>query len=229
MKQAKTEFPLSFLNMRKETEKEGYVKFEAHWVKEDCVSSEDITELNRFRSILHKLGLVGVNERGEGFGNLSKRHGRGFIISGTCTGEPEVLFPGQYAFVSDFDFDANFLECRGLTQASSESLSHAAIYSEAPWADFVAHIHHLEFWERARSHLPSTPETAEYGTPELAYAIMDLIAKSHSAKSQCIVMAGHREGLIFYADTLLSLRTLMLSSFKEYIGWDYRCWGDNNE
>ena len=52
---------------------EGYVKFICDFKKKDCVSSDDIKEMNECRQKLYDSGLMGATEEGIGFGNISIR------------------------------------------------------------------------------------------------------------------------------------------------------------
>src|SRR5207302_1989498 len=73
------------------------------------------------------------------------------------------------------DVAANALGCRGPVAASSESLSHAAVYAAEPAAAAVIHVHHLGLWEELRDVLPTTDSRAEAGKPAMADAITALL------------------------------------------------------
>ena len=67
---------------------EGYIKYQCHWRESSAIVEADITELNRWRSKLYQLNLIGEYDNGIGFGNISTRLGSSqqLIISGTKTG-----------------------------------------------------------------------------------------------------------------------------------------------
>ena len=98
--------------------------------------------------------------------------------------------------------ERNTLSCRGLARASSESLSHAAIYEAAPDARAVIHIHSARIWGEHRGGLPTTPPAVEYGTPEMALALKKLAASLQSGGDRVIIMGGHEDGVISFGRTL---------------------------
>ena len=92
--------------------------------------------------------------------------------------------------------------CRGRVQASSESLSHAAVYVNDPTARAVIHVHHLKRWEALRDRVPTTDHAAEAGTPQMAWAIEELFRKSGVKEGGFFVMGGHREGLMAFGPSV---------------------------
>ena len=101
-----------------------------------------------------------------------------------------------------FDFATNWLRCRGPVKASSESLSHAAVYVSDPAVQAVIHVHHLGMWEQLRDRIPTTDHAAEAGTPEMAAAIESLLRQPGVKEQGLFVMGGHREGLMAFGSTL---------------------------
>lgn len=164
---------------------EGYVKFRLEWKQEPVdIPSEVFQRLETWRDRLYAAGAIGAYSNGIGFGNISARTARDtqsngcvrFFITGSATGNYEHLSPTHYALVTSYSLEGNTLVCRGGTKASSESLSHAAIYEAVPSAAAVIHVHHRRLWETHRGALPTTPESIEYGTPEMALALKALAA-----------------------------------------------------
>jgi L-ribulose-5-phosphate 4-epimerase len=90
---------------------------------------ELVKELNEWRNKLYASGLIGVNNDGSGYGNISIRYkGNKFIISGSATGKFKELRNEHYTLVTNYDLDKNTLTTVGPVKASSESLMHAMIY-----------------------------------------------------------------------------------------------------
>jgi ribulose-5-phosphate 4-epimerase/fuculose-1-phosphate aldolase len=94
--------------------------------------------------------------------------------------------------------------------ASSESLTHAAIYSCSKETNAVIHVHHKEKWNSLLNHAATTPLETAYGTPEMAYAIQNLILKNNIGNNKLIVMGGHEEGLISFGKTLEEATSTLL-------------------
>ena len=183
---------------------EGYIKFEAEWVHAEAPPADFLEEVIAVRQQLHALGLIGAYPDGIGFGNISKRwdaEGR-FAISGTATGGKTRLSPSDFCLVTIVDTDRNWLRCQGPIMASSESMSHAAIYGQCPDVGGVIHIHHLGMWAHWFGRAPTTPEAAAYGTPAMARAIARIVADPELRKWGFLVMGGHREGCIAFGADL---------------------------
>jgi len=196
---------------------EGYVKYKCHWRKSDPAPAHFLPPLNFWRDRLYNLGLIGAYPDGIGFGNLSTRipGSAEFIITGTATGKFLTLAPEHYSRVRRCDLAANTVYCEGPVQASSEALTHAAIYEARPTANAVLHVHHLDFWEKNLNHLPTTSPDVTYGTPEMAAEIKRLFAETDLAARRICVMAGHREGIIAFGDSIDLAGAVLLEHFPE--------------
>ena len=181
-------------------DEKGYVQFRCEWTRAAPPAGPPIAELIAWRNRLHQLGLIGVYPDGIGFGNISGRlPGGGFVISGTATGAVPVAGPEHFTEVLWSDAAANALICRGPVAASSESLSHAAVYEADPVVRVVMHIHHLKMWQELRGVIPTTALSAEAGTPPMADAIRELVRAG--VPGGLFVMGGHREGLVSFGRT----------------------------
>ncbi|MGB0514487.1 MAG: class II aldolase/adducin family protein, partial [Wenzhouxiangellaceae bacterium] len=124
--------------------------------------------------------------------------GRRFIISGTQTGHIERTGPGHWSTVTEYDIDANRVLCEGPVQASSEALTHAAIYELDPAIGAIAHVHSAELWTRLLNRLPTTAPDVPYGTPDMAREFGRLYRETDFAESGVAVMAGHEEGIVAF-------------------------------
>lgn len=182
---------------------EGYIKYKCNWIQEEVIQAEQIHEINKWRSLLIKQGYMGMYDNGIGFGNISIRvDEKTFMISGSATGGIQELTTKHYALVTDYDFAHNLLTCKGMITASSESLTHAAIYACSKKTNAVVHVHHKEKWSNLLHHTATTDSTIAYGTPEMAFAIQHLITQNKVGQNRIIVMGGHEEGLISFGETL---------------------------
>ena len=181
---------------------EGYTKYECAWIREPLLTGSVSADLNRLRCQMREYGYIGMILGTDiGFGNVSERStDGGFIVSGTQTGHIENLTDDDYSWVQSWDYETNSLVCIGCRQASSESLSHAAIYDTLPVVKFVAHIHSKTLWTKSLGTMPTTPEYAEFGTVALAKEIGKLCIAEGFAGA--IALGGHEDGLIFCGQTV---------------------------
>jgi L-ribulose-5-phosphate 4-epimerase len=178
---------------------EGYTKFKSTWISVELF--QDINKLNEWREKFYSLKLIGMNN-GIGYGNISIRKFEGFIISGTKTGGIEKLSEQNYTKVLIWDYDKNCLACVGKIDASSESLSHAAVYDSDKNVNAVIHVHSLELWNKLINKIPTTSEQVEYGTPEMAREIFRLFRETDVKEKKILVMGGHKEGIISFGENL---------------------------
>lgn len=198
---------------------EGSIRFNCLWEQEEILLPEDTyLQLETARSTLYDLGLIGTYPDGIGYGNLSQRilGGDFFYISGSATGAKKRLEASDYSMVTSFTIPANQLSCRGLAKASSESMTHAALYQALPSANAVVHVHCLWLWEKLLYNYPATPARIEYGTPEMAEAVGRLATEMMDNKEQIIVMAGHKEGILAFGNDLREVTQLLVKLYKRY-------------
>lgn len=194
---------------------EGYTKYHIEWEAGDTLPASAVSDLTYWRGVLYARGWIGYDTAQQvGYGNISQRQAPGqaaFIISGTQTGHLPTLSPAHYTLVTQADIDQNRLHCRGPVRASSESLTHAAVYALPPHYGAVIHIHHLGLWETWRHRLPTTSDTVPYGTPEMAYEIWRLHRETKLPTTLVCVMGGHREGLLSFGQDLAQAAEALLA------------------
>jgi len=194
---------------------EGYVKYQSRWIEASAPDRAITSQLERWRRPLHAAGLIGHYEKlGVGFGNISSRIAGGtrFVISGTQTGHLTDTVAEHYTLVTDYDIQGNRVTCQGPVQASSEALTHAAIYelSHDIWA--VVHVHSANLWAALLDRFPTTRADVPYGTPEMAAEFTRLYRDSDFPSVGVAVMAGHEEGIVSIGGSLeeAALRILKL-------------------
>lgn len=200
---------------------EGYIKFNcqhtiAKWQDASMPLPPDMEKklknLDYFRTSLWRAQLIGVYENGIGYGNISVRSYENFIISASATGMHEILGFEGYCFIPKIDINSNCVWSVGAFKASSETMTHAAIYASAPNVNYVVHVHDKKLYTRllAQETILKTQENIPYGTVEMAYALIG-IAKENP-NGACVVMGGHDEGILFYDTSLENVQKRM----KEY-------------
>lgn len=184
---------------------EGYIKFDIDWRRGPPPDVQAVADLNRWRKPLYEAGLIGeYADLGIGFGNISMRSGAAgqFVISGTQTGHLDDLGPEHYALVTDYDIAANRVSCSGQVKASSESMTHAAIYELNPAITGVVHVHSAAMWNRLINRLPTTNPDVAYGTPAMAQEFLRLYHDTDFAEKGVAIMAGHDEGILSFGTDL---------------------------
>ncbi len=191
---------------------EGYIKYAIDWAPGPAPDVEAARELDTWRRPLFAAGLIGeYADLGIGFGNISQRCGEHFLISGTQTGHLAATDERHYALVTRADIEANTVSCTGPVKASSEAMTHAAIYELNAGIGAVVHIHSKELWTRYLNELPTTNPAVGYGTPEMAREFVRLYVECGFDETGIAVMAGHEEGLISYGPSLPVAATRMLT------------------
>jgi len=198
---------------------EGYIKFNCNWEQKDILIPEELYKtLNEERTRLYELGLIGVYPDEIGFGNISVRAGEdsSFFISGSATGQFRQLNPSHYALVYGFNLAENSIYCCGHIKASSESLTHVAVYEALPEVGAVVHIHCLWLWRILLKIYPYTSDEIEYGTPEMALAVQQLASGIKSGDENIIVMGGHREGILAFGSNLHEATSQIINIYNHY-------------
>ena len=181
-----------------------YVKFSCEPLAGDIASFSGLAKLNACRRKLLDLHLIGVDPNGIAFGNLSVRDGatKNFYITGSATGGIPELALANCAKVVTCDFERNQVRYEGSAIPSSESLTHAAIYESDATAGAVVHCHNSKLWAALLNQAPTTSKPAEYGTPQLAYEIMQLFTRTNLQSRKIVVMAGHEGGILTFGKDL---------------------------
>lgn len=178
---------------------EGTIKYKSRWVRTGPLDTPGIDVLIRWRKPLYDAGLVGHLAADDvGYGNLSTRttgHGL-FLISGTQTGHLPEVGPEHFSLVTDCDIERNSLSCRGPVEASSEALTHAAIYGLDAAIRAVVHVHSRELWVGLKPSLPATDTGVAYGTPDMAIEFRRLYRDTDFPVGGVARMNGHEDGLI---------------------------------
>ena len=194
----------------------GSVKFSCEQVGVETSRFAGFGELNKYRRKLLALGVIGVDASRIGFGNLSIRDGTTsrFYITGSATGAISELTPLHYAKVVGYDFAKNWLQCEGSTVASSESLTHAAVYESDPTVFSVIHCHDIKLWAALLDKVPTTPQRIEYGTPAMAYAVRRLFDITDVKRRKIFMMGAHEGGLVTFGRDLQEAFGVLMRSRK---------------
>ncbi len=198
---------------------EGYIKFDMHWEESNPTHhSELLRELTFWRNKMHEYQFIGHDTiHNVGFGNISHRipDSQHFIISGTQTGHFKNIQSEHFTTVTQYNIARNYLFCKGPIKASSESLTHAAIYDTNKFIQGVIHIHYAPLWNKLKGKLPTTRAIIPYGTPEMAKEIRRLFKETELLKTRVLVMAGHEDGIIAFGETLQEAATAIFERYYD--------------
>ena len=184
---------------------EGYVKYQSRWTKAPAPHAAAAEELETWRQPLFEAGLIGMyEEHGIGYGNISVRCGEPgqFMISGTQTGHLARTDKSHYALVTSWNVGSNLVCCVGLVQASSEAMTHAAIYQLDQHIGAIVHVHSKDLWRRNLDSLPTTSADIAYGTPAMANEFRRLYRDTEFRGTRLAVMGGHEDGIVSIGATL---------------------------
>jgi hypothetical protein len=178
----------------------GAVKFQFERDKRELTPFPGFEELNAARQSLRHLGLIGLDENGIGFGNVSLRdqESDSFCITGTATGGRPELQLRDYARVTEWDFSRNWLRCQGAVTASAESLTHAAVYTADAKVRVVIHGHDHRLWKELLRQGAATSSAAEYGTPAMAREVQRLFRETEIRDKKIFAMGGHANGIVAF-------------------------------
>jgi len=196
---------------------EGYIKYQSFWTKAPVPSFADTEELETWRRPLIAAGLIGqYEELGIGYGNISVRCGEPgqFLISGTQTGHITTTDRTHYSLVTAHNIHANIVCCVGPVQASSEAMTHAAIYELDSNIGAIVHVHDRVLWLRSLNQLPTTDADVAYGTPQMANEFRRLYRDTAFRDTRLAVMAGHEEGLLSFGTSMEEAATRVLELFE---------------
>lgn len=194
---------------------DGVIKYSSERVDGSVPASKALSQLNAARTGLFELGLIGAYPNGIGYGNLSVREdGTQFVISASATGAAHTLGDDQYCLVEAFSIERNWVRSRGALPASSESMTHGAIYLANPAVQCVIHVHSRALFDGllAQGALHTAADIA-YGTPAMANAVMQLVQDQHGLPV-LFAMAGHDEGVVAYGADVASVTVLLVDTLN---------------
>jgi hypothetical protein len=194
---------------------DGVIKYSSERVDGSVPASKALRQLNAARTRLYELGLIGAYPNGIGYGNLSVREdGTQFVISASATGAAHTLDDDQYCLVEAFSIERNWVRSRGALPASSESMTHGAIYLANSAVQCVIHVHSRALFDGLLAHgALYTAADIAYGTSSMAHAVMALV-QTQTQLPVLFVMAGHDEGVVAYGVDVASVTALLVDTLN---------------
>jgi hypothetical protein len=195
---------------------DGVIKYISDRVDGEVSASPDLHVLNEARTLLFDMGLIGAYPDGVGYGNVSIRtSGEQFVITGSATGALRSLHTRQFSLVEAFSIAKNQVRSRGALHASSEAMTHGAIYAANSAVHCVMHVHSRSLFDThlRMGRLATTAEVA-YGTPAMAQAVTQLVL-GQLALPVLFAMAGHDEGLVAYGSSVAGVLALLVETCQK--------------
>jgi L-ribulose-5-phosphate 4-epimerase len=193
---------------------EGYIKFDCDYVPGPPPERQHVEDLLQIRDKLFRLRLIGLDKEGVPYGNISKRvpESNQFYVTGTGTGSLDALCPEHLSLVLIADLQRNVLRCSGPVKASSESLTHAALYKLDQGIAAVVHVHHGVLWQHLMdAGVPTTHHSVRYGTPQMAEEVQRLYVQGGARKSRILAMGGHESGVLSFGTSLDEAYSVLMS------------------
>jgi ribulose-5-phosphate 4-epimerase/fuculose-1-phosphate aldolase len=193
---------------------ECYIKFRLCWSRDEPPSG--IRQLVHWRNRLYRAGLIGAYPNGTGYGNISVRSNGGFIVSGSATGVHAMASAAHFTCVTRYAIEGNTVHCRGPVRASSESLTHAAVYEASSAVMAVVHAHHKGIWDALLGKAHTTAPGIPCGTPEMAMEISRLFKETDVEAHRFFLMGGHEEGLVGFGGSLRDAAQVLLGLLQRW-------------
>lgn len=178
-----------------------------------CVTTEpdwtddDIKKINQLREILKTKRLIGVDETGETFGNVSFEWCGFPVISGTKTGGLNHLTAEHYTRITDFSINRAFVKSFGPIRHSRETPAHVVLQHIEDYvldetsqdAMVVVHVHYpVSVWSGLKGRLPTSHDNVGYGTVGMAREVVRLYRDTDLRDIGMLVMGGHKGGAIAF-------------------------------
>ncbi len=206
---------------------DGVIKYDrSQFEKSPPLELGEYENLEKWRKTLFQIQLIGeyLPEK-IGYGNLSQKMDYSkfiksgvaqFVITGTQTGGHPELNGNLYTRVLDYDLEEQKIKVMGPLEASSEALTHAAIYQSSPLIGAVFHIHSKSIWKgMIRENYLATSEDIPYGTKEMANAVEKAI---QGLTTGSLVMKGHEDGVIAFGKNLNEAGKEVLKIYDKFGG-----------
>ena len=195
---------------------DGVIKYNFDFQPSEPLDEPLLLKLESLRERLFSLELIGVNDEGIGFGNISQRMDENsFIITGTQTGHLSTLDAKHYSLIEEYNDKEFYLKSSGAIKPSSEALTHGTIYNLSPKIGGIIHIHSKEIWSFMLKNDYLKTRNVEYGTKEMIDEVNRIFSNIEPLDNPKFVMAGHEDGVMIFGEDLLSAELNLYLLLKE--------------
>lgn len=204
----------------------------------DLCSAAALAELNGWRSLLQRVGVIGSplqigqeqigqeqigqeqiggqKDQGEsfGFGSLSFRHPENpdqFFITATHTGGLAGIDDQQVVLITRCNLERFWVDAVGDQPPSSETLTHGMLYQADPRVHWVVHGRCAEIWQHHQAlNLLSTAPDVAVGTAAMGSAVAGLLNLNQS-RPLAFVTLGHDDGVFACGATIRDASNLLVN------------------
>lgn len=124
--------------------------YNVKYTKTDEIAIKECNKIEKIRTRLFCLGLIGSYSNGSCFGSISVRYNKNknsFVIVGQDTGELPKLSPNYYSFVKKVDFLKKKMFCVGANKPSKEWIIHSYLYTLDIQIKAVIIVNNEKIWD----------------------------------------------------------------------------------
>ncbi|XOB61189.1 hypothetical protein ACMC56_11300 [Campylobacterota bacterium DY0563] len=120
------------------------------YTKTEEIALKECNKIEKIRSRLFCLGLIGSYSNCSSFGSASIRYNKNknsFVITGKDTGEFPKLNANYYSFIKKVEFNKQKMFCVGPNKPSSEWLIHSYLYNLNMQIKAVIVVNNEKIWD----------------------------------------------------------------------------------
>lgn len=175
--------------------------------KTEEIAIKECNKIEKVRSRLHCLGLIGSYCNGRSYGNVSVRYKKknSFVITGTQTGEYPKLSPSYYSLVKKLDFQKGLTYAVGPSRPSCQSGLHWSIYTIDSQINAIIHIYSEKVMEYMLENDYLTIPNTNYKTfhsPTILKEVTSLYKNIDPFLNNIFLITGELEGIVVFGKTL---------------------------
>ncbi len=198
--------------------KDGIIKYNFDFTPSEPLEDHLWKDIEQIRKRLYALKLIGINDEGIGYGNISQRVDKySFVITGTQTGDLATLTNRHYSLIQKYNNEEFYLKSSGAIKPSSEALTHATIYNLSNDIKAVIHIHNKKLWDFMLENNYKKSDNVPYGSPQMIEEVKRIYNNSNPLENPKFVMAGHEEGIISFGRDLKEAEKILYSVLAHMI------------
>ena len=179
-------------------------EYSLKYTKTNELAKKECKKIEKVRARLYSLGLIGSNNNGVSFGNISLRYKtkNSFLITAAHTGEFPHLSPSYYSLVKKVNFKKFTSYAIGPSKPSIEAITHASIYNIDSKINAVIHVHNEKLWRYMLENDYLSTEDITYETPKILENIKNIYKNIDPFLNNSFVIKEDFKGIITFGKTL---------------------------